>query len=96
MIRADVPGFSEDTLDVRVEPRSIGIAGTRLRKPASDGGKTVYSERRADQIFRVLDLPSRVNPARVNLSLGDGILEVRVSKSVASEEIAELAKGVAA
>ena len=96
MIRADVPGFSEETLDVQVEPRSIGIAGTRPRKPASDGGKTVYSERRADQIFRVLDLPSRVDPGSVDLSVGDGILEVRVAKSVASEEITELAKGAAA
>jgi HSP20 family molecular chaperone IbpA len=96
MIRADVPGFSEDTLDVQIEPRSIGIAGKRLQKRVGDGGKTVYSERRADQIFRVLDLPSRVDPDRVDLSLGDGVLEVRVSKSVASEEITELAKGVAA
>jgi HSP20 family protein len=96
MIRADVPGFSEETLEVQVEPRSIGIAGKRKQGRASDGEKTVYSERRADQIFRMLDLPARVDPEQVDFSLGDGILEVRMLKSRASAEISGFAKGAAA
>jgi HSP20 family molecular chaperone IbpA len=96
MIRADVPGFSKESLEVQVEPRSIGIAGKRQQRFSSEGGKTVYSERSADQIFRVLDLPSRVDPKSVDLFLGDGILEVTVLKSETSQEITELAKGAAA
>ncbi len=67
-VRADVPGFGEKDIEVRVAPRSLCIIGQRHHKSDQKEGKTVYSERSAAQIFRVLDLPSQVDPDRVNAS----------------------------
>ena len=58
---AEVPGFSEKDLEVRVEPRRIFIVGTRQEASEQRQGKTVYSERQANQIFRVLDLPASID-----------------------------------
>jgi len=57
-IRADVPGFSEQDLEIQVVPRSVCITGKRQKVAEQKEGETVYSERRSNQIFRVLDLPS--------------------------------------
>jgi len=95
-IRADVPGFTDENLEIRVAPRSICIDGTRQEKSEQNEGNTVYSERRCDRIFRVLDLPSEVDPDTVDLALNDGILEIRLSKAARVEKIAPLVKRASA
>jgi HSP20 family protein len=95
-VRADVPGFNGETLEIRVAPRSICIDGMRHEKSEQNEGNTVYSERHADRIFRVLDLPSEVDPDTMDLTLNDGILEIRVSKVATVEKIAPLVKRASA
>jgi HSP20 family protein len=95
-IRADVPGFSEENLEVRVAPRSVCITGKRQEASEQKEGETVYSERRSNQIFRVFDLPSQIDPDRVNATLGDGILEIRLLKIGMGKKIPVLAKAAAA
>ena len=95
-IRADVPGFSEENLEVRVAPRSVCITGKRQEASEQKEGETVYSERRSNQIFRVLDLPSQIDPDRVNATLGDGILEIKLLKIGMGKKIPILAKAAAA
>ena len=53
-VRADVPGFSEKNLEVRVAPRSLCIIGKRPEASEQKEEKTVYSERHSTQISRVL------------------------------------------
>ena len=57
---------------------------------------TVYSERRSNQIFRVLDLPSQIDPDRVNATLSDGVLEIKLLKVGMDKKIPVLAKAAAA
>ena len=79
-IHAEVPGFSEKDLQVRVAPRSVCITGKRQEVSEQAQEMSSYSERRANRIFRVLDLPSEIDPVRVDASLGDGKLEVKLFK----------------
>ncbi len=95
-IRAEVPGFSERDLEVRVAPRSLCITGKRQQASEQKEGKTVYSERCSDQIFRVLDLPSQIDPDRVNATLSGGILEIKLLKVGMGKKIPVLAKTAAA
>jgi HSP20 family protein len=95
-IRAEVPGFSDENLNVQVAPRSICISGTRQEKSEQNEGNTVYSERRCDRIFRVLELPSQVNPDTMDLTLNGGILEITVSKVAIVEKAAPLVKRASA
>lgn len=84
-IRAYVPGFTEDQLEVRVAPRAVCITGKQ-----EDGMENVgieqtedgpaSAERRGARIFCVTDLPSEIDPSKVDASLGDGLLEVNLQK----------------
>lgn len=96
VIRAEVPGFSEENLEVQVAPHSVFISGMRQESAEQNEGKTVYSERRCDRIFRIFDLPSHVDPATMDLTLNDGILEIKVSKVAIVQQPAPLVRRASA
>jgi HSP20 family protein len=79
-VRADVPGLGENDLEVRVAPRAICITGKRQSAFTQEGEKTVYSERRSNQVFRTLDLPSEIDPESASAALENGILEINLFK----------------
>jgi HSP20 family molecular chaperone IbpA len=79
-VRAEVPGFGSDDLEIRVEPRCLTISGKRETRQEEDNGKMIRSEWCANQIFRSLDLPSEIDTSKVSTTLKDGILTVALSK----------------
>ena len=95
-ICAEVPGFRERDLEVRVEPRRLFISGKRQEAPERRQGKTVYSERQANQIFFFLDLPAPIDPDKVNATLSDGVLEVKLLKTEAGKKIPVRTKAASA
>ncbi len=95
-VRAEVPGFKEKDLELRVEPRRLFITGKRQEGSERKQGKTLYSERRASQIFRVLDLPAQIDLDRVNATLSDGVLEFTLLKAETGKKIPVLTKAAAA
>jgi HSP20 family protein len=51
-VRAEVPGFTTNDLEVSVEPERLTITGKRETKEEREKeGKVVYSERCADEIL---------------------------------------------
>ena len=83
-IRVDVPGFRENDLEVRIAPPRLCITGQRpeaSEQQEGTEGKTVYSERRSGRIFRVLDLPSQIDPDLTEATLADGVLEITLLKA---------------
>ena len=80
-IRMDVPGFSENDLEVRIAPRRLCITAQRPEASEQQEGKTVYSERRSRRVFRVLDLPSQIDPDLTEATLSGGILEITLLKA---------------
>jgi len=80
-IRVGVPGFSENDLEVRIAPRRVCITAQRPEAWEQQEGKTVYFERRSRRIFRVLDLPSQIDPDLTAATLNDGILEITLLKA---------------
>jgi HSP20 family protein len=79
-IKAEVPGFSEKELVINVEPRQLVISGRRETKKEEKKGETVYSETRADQIMRVIELPAEVQAETATATLKDGIVELSLPK----------------
>lgn len=47
-------------------------------------GKTIYSERCAKQILRIVDLPAHVDGTKVSTTLEDGILNIELAKATAT------------
>jgi HSP20 family protein len=80
-VRADVPGFKEKDLEIEVEPRRITLAGKRVTENASRTHKRIYTETYSDGIFRVIDLPATVDPAKARTTVKDGVLELELPKA---------------
>jgi HSP20 family molecular chaperone IbpA len=91
-IRADVPGFSEKDLEVRVAPRSVCITGKRAEVAELTEENSASSERRSNRIFCVLDLPSEVDPDKVDATVSYGMLEVKLQKVGLGKKVAVRAK----
>ena len=86
-VRAEVPGFSAKELEINVEPRKLTIAGKHKAQEESKRGKTIYSERCAEEILRVVDLPAEVDSSKVSAILKDGILNIELPKAAHAKAV---------
>lgn len=82
-VKAEVPGFLEQDLQVSLEPRRVTITGKRESHEEKKTKKTVYSECRSNQIFRVVDLPQEVNPTAsgVKATYDQGVLTLTLPEA---------------
>jgi HSP20 family protein len=81
IVRAEVPGFGRNDIEINVEPCCLAISGKRETKEEDENAKMIRSEWCADRIFRTLDLPSDVDTSKVSTTLKDGILTVHLPKA---------------
>jgi len=86
-VRAEVPGFSTKELEINVEPRRLMIAGKHEAQEESKKGQTIYSERCAKEILRVVDLPAEVDSSKVSAMLKDGILNIELPKAAHAKAV---------
>lgn len=80
-VQAEVPGFTEKDLDIRVEPTRLTITGKRETTEKQEKAKTVYQEYRSNEILRVIDLPAEVDSEHVTATLKNGMLELQMPKA---------------
>jgi HSP20 family protein len=86
-IRAEVPGFKAEQLEVGVEPRRVTIAGKRETHAERKDEKTIYKEHCSDRILRVIELPAEVVAGKVAASLSDGVLELKMPKAAPAKKV---------
>jgi HSP20 family protein len=86
-VRAEVPGFTSKELTINVEPRRLTITGKHEAQEENKKGKTVYSERCAKEIMRVVSLPAEIDSSRVNATLKDGVLNIEMPKAAHAKAI---------
>ena len=81
-VEVEVPGFTEKDIEISLEPRRLTISGTRETAEEGKKGKTVYSERASNSIFRVVGLPAEVDTAStaITTSYDKGILTITLPK----------------
>jgi HSP20 family protein len=79
-VKAEVPGFAANEIDVRVEGNRLTISGQHESHDDSSKGKTIYSERCAKEVFRSVDLPADVDGSKVSATLKDGVLNIELPK----------------
>jgi HSP20 family protein len=85
MIRAEVPGFNERDLEVKVDVDRIFVTGHKERTVQSSAEGRILSDRQCKDIFRMIPLPLRVDPHLVSTMLHEGILTIFVRKAVPAE-----------
>jgi len=95
-IRAAVPGFSEKELEARVAPRALCIIGKLQEASETKDEQTVRAERRANRIFRAVELPSEIDPASARVAVSEGILEINLLRIESAKRTPILANAATA
>jgi HSP20 family protein len=91
-VRAEVPGFAADELDIRVEPRCLRISGKRETKEEKKKATMIRSEWCSDRILRAVDLPAEIDAAKASATLKDGILTIDLPKAAPAKSVRIQAK----
>lgn len=81
-VYAFAPGLDASKIDVSLDRGVLRIAGERAAGiPADDPKVQVYArERGAGSFTRAISLPEDVDPAQVNASYRDGVLQVSIAR----------------
>ena len=80
VLRADLPGMSEDDVKIELEDNVLTVSGER-RSEAGDQQEGFYRVERSFGTFaRSLTLPKGIDAEAVTASFDRGVLEVRVPK----------------
>lgn len=80
VVTAQLPGFAEDDLDLTVRDDSLTLRGSR--KPPELGETSAWHrrERAYGEFARVVELPLRVDPQRVEARFANGVLTVELHR----------------
>jgi HSP20 family protein len=87
IVRADLPGFREKDIEVRAERHRLIISAKRGQSHEDQTRKTIYSDRKSNEVFRWIGLSDEVDPSQVKATLQDGTLEVDLPKVHPSRKI---------
>jgi HSP20 family protein len=91
-VKAEVPGFAAQDLNLSLEGTRLTITGKRETKEEKTEKKVARREIHSNVIMRVVDLPAAVDADKAVATLKDGILELRMPKASPPRKIAIEAK----
>jgi HSP20 family protein len=81
VLRADVPGYKKDQIDIDIRGSNICIKGTMDGEVERKDERIVSQERIQASFSRCLSLPFQADPSKVKASLEHGVLEISVPKN---------------
>lgn len=79
-IYADLPGVPKDKLSLRIEGETLQIEGEMV-SDAPDGMEAIYAEVRVPRYRRAFTLSRELDIGKINASLKEGVLSLRIPKS---------------
>ena len=83
-LRAELPGVSSENLDIQTMGRNITISGER-RIESEREAKYHRRERESGRFSRAVALPGEINRDKIEATLKNGVLELKVPKSEAAK-----------
>jgi HSP20 family protein len=87
-VRAEVPGFADNEIKIKVEPQRLVISGLSEKTAEEKKGQTLFSEFRSNKFCRELRLPAEVEPDKTTAVLRNGVLELVFAKAAESNPVA--------
>lgn len=87
VVRAEVPGFKAEELEINLEPGLLTIKGKQEKETKKEVGKTLIRESQSSEIFRKMPLPFNVDTDAGQASLKDGVLEIKAPKAEEKKKI---------
>jgi HSP20 family protein len=88
VITAELPGLERKDVDVTLEDNILTIRGEKKieAEPKDDKTKNVHVSERAYGVFyRMLELPTGIDPSTVQATMSKGVLKVTIPKPAHSE-----------
>ncbi len=76
---ADMPGVPREQLELKIEGDALLIEGG-VQQPTPEGLEAVYAEVRVPRYRRSFTLSRELDATRIDASLKDGVLTVRIPK----------------
>jgi HSP20 family protein len=83
-VTAEVPGVPLESLDVSITGETLTLKGERKAPEVTDE-RTHRRERRTGHFSRLVSLPDPVDASRIEATLKDGILRLRLPKAEAAK-----------
>ena len=80
VLKADLPGLSEDDIKIEFEDRTLTISGERKSEQETKKDGNVRVERAFGSFSRSLTLPEGIDGDAVTASFDRGVLEVSIPK----------------
>jgi HSP20 family protein len=80
VLRADLPGLSEDDVKIEFEDGTLTVSGERKAEHESKNEGYYRVERAFGSFARSLTLPQGIDPEAVSAHFDRGVLEVRIPK----------------
>jgi HSP20 family protein len=80
VLRADLPGMTEDDVDIEVKDGTLTVSGER--RSESEDKKEGYHrvERAFGRFSRALSLPDGIDASKISAAFDNGVLEVTIPK----------------
>jgi HSP20 family protein len=80
VLRADLPGLSEEDVNIELEDQTLTISGERKAEHQEKGEGFYRVERAFGSFSRSLQLPKGIDPEAVSARFDRGVLEVSIPK----------------
>lgn len=80
VLEADLPGFEEKDLDIRVEDNTLTVRGERKFEKKVEEENYLRMERAYGSFSRSFGLPRTVNTESIKAVYRDGVLSIRLPK----------------
>lgn len=85
IVKAEIPGIEAKDLDISIDGRRLNIRGEKKQEQTEEEETYYRVERSYGYFNRTIELPSEVDPNKVDASYKKGILKIKLRKTKSSE-----------
>ena len=81
VVHAELPGVEPGDMEVTVRNSTLSVRGEKRGVKKEEAKGRTYSERFFGSFERLITIPSTVDASKIDATLKDGVLEVRLPKT---------------
>jgi HSP20 family protein len=85
IVKAEIPGIEAKDLDISIDGRLLNIRGEKKQEQTEEEETYYRAERSYGYFNRTIELPSEVDPNKVDASYKKGILKIKLLKTKSSD-----------